>query len=61
MENQVQEPVLKAEHSNLTEREYEVLKLVVDGRSNNEIAQDLNISEHTARASCLQYYSKIGG
>ena len=31
----------KADHANLTEREYEVLKLVVDGRSNNEIADEL--------------------
>ena len=35
----------KADHANLTEREYEVLKLVVEGRSNSEIADDLKISE----------------
>ena len=40
----------KASHGNLTEREYEVLKLVVDGKSNYEIAQKLKISEHTSKA-----------
>jgi DNA-binding NarL/FixJ family response regulator len=49
----------KAEHSNLTEREYEVLKLVVDGKSNNEIAEDLNISEHTAKAHVCSVIQKL--
>lgn len=49
----------KAEHSNLTEREYEVLKLVVEGKSNNEIAQDLNISEHTAKAHVCNIIQKL--
>lgn len=49
----------KSEHANLTEREYEVLKLVVGGRSNNEIAQDLNISEHTAKAHVCNIMQKM--
>ncbi len=49
----------KAEHSNLTEREYEVLKLVVDGRSNNEIAEELKISEHTAKAHVCNIIQKL--
>lgn len=49
----------KAEHSNLTEREYEVLKLVVEGKSNNEIAQSLNISEHTAKAHVCNIIQKL--
>jgi DNA-binding NarL/FixJ family response regulator len=49
----------KAEHSNLTEREYEVLKLVVEGKSNNEIAHDLNISEHTAKAHVCNIIQKL--
>ncbi len=49
----------KAEHSNLTEREYEVLKLVVDGKSNNEIAEDLKISEHTAKAHVCNIIQKL--
>lgn len=49
----------KAQHSNLTEREYEVLKLVVDGKSNNEIAKCLTISEHTAKAHVCNIIQKL--
>jgi DNA-binding NarL/FixJ family response regulator len=49
----------KADHANLTEREYEVLKLVVDGRSNNEIADLLKISEHTAKAHVCNIIQKL--
>lgn len=49
----------KAEHANLTEREYEVLKLVVDGRSNAEIADELKISEHTAKAHVCNIIQKL--
>lgn len=49
----------KAQHSNLTEREYEVLKLVVDGRSNSEIAKELTISEHTAKAHVCNIIQKM--
>ncbi len=34
----------------LTEREFEVLKLVVEGKSNPEIAKELIVSVHTAKA-----------
>lgn len=49
----------KAQHSNLTEREYEVLRLVVDGKSNNEIAKCLVISEHTAKAHVCNIIQKL--
>lgn len=49
----------KAEHQNLTEREYEVLKLVVEGKSNSEIASDLSISEHTAKAHVCNIIQKL--
>lgn len=49
----------KAEHANLTEREYEVLKLVVEGQSNNDIAKTLNISEHTAKAHVCSIIQKL--
>jgi len=49
----------KADHANLTEREYEVLKLVVEGKSNNEIANDLKISEHTAKAHVCNIIQKL--
>ena len=49
----------KSQHSNLTEREYEVLKLVVDGKSNNDIANLLSISEHTAKAHVCNIIQKL--
>ena len=49
----------KKSHANLTEREYEVLKLVVDGMSNNEIANELCISEHTAKAHVCNIIQKL--
>ncbi|HSA06531.1 MAG TPA: response regulator transcription factor [Candidatus Gastranaerophilales bacterium] len=49
----------KADHANLTEREFEVLKLVVDGKSNNEIADLLKISEHTAKAHVCNIIQKL--
>lgn len=49
----------KQNHSNLTRREYEVLKLVVDGQSNSQIAQTLTISEHTAKAHVCNIIQKL--
>lgn len=58
-QRQLSRATFKAQHSNLTEREYEVLKLVVDGKSNNEIAQTLTISEHTAKAHVCNIIQKM--
>ncbi len=49
----------RAQHGNLTEREYEVLKLVVAGQSNSEIANTLTISEHTAKAHVCNIIQKL--
>ena len=51
--------LFKEQHANLTQREYEVLKLVVDGLSNSEIAQELTISEHTAKAHVCNIIQKL--
>ena len=56
---QMSRAMFKAQHANLTQREYEVLKLVVDGKSNNEIAQELTISEHTAKAHVCNIIQKL--
>ena len=56
---QVSRAMFKEQHANLTQREYEVLKLVVDGKSNNEIAQTLTISEHTAKAHVCNIIQKL--
>lgn len=56
---QMSRAMFKEQHANLTQREYEVLKLVVEGLSNNEIAQELTISEHTAKAHVCNIIQKL--
>ena len=56
---QMSRAMFKEQYANLTQREYEVLKLVVDGKSNNEIAQELTISEHTAKAHVCNIIQKL--
>ena len=56
---QISRSAFKQNHSNLTQREYEVLKLVVDGQSNSEIAKTLTISEHTAKAHVCNIIQKL--
>ena len=58
-QRQVSRAMFKEQHANLTQREYEVLKLVVDGLSNNEIAKELTISEHTAKAHVCNIIQKL--
>ncbi len=57
--NQTSRSVFRNTHSNLTQREYEVLKLVVAGKSNSQIADDLCISEHTAKAHVCNIIQKL--
>lgn len=56
---QVSRSNFKSTHANLTAREYEVLKLVVDGKSNLQIANELNISEHTSKAHVCNIIQKL--
>ena len=49
----------RAKHANLTEREYQVLKLLVNGSSNSNIATELCISEHTAKAHVCNIIQKL--
>ncbi len=56
---QVSRSNFKSTHANLTAREYEVLKLVVDGKSNQQIAMELNISEHTSKAHVCNIIQKL--
>ncbi len=56
---QVSRANFKQTHANLTAREYEVLKLVVDGKSNQQIANELNISEHTSKAHVCNIIQKL--
>lgn len=45
--------------ANLTERELEVLKLLVKGKSNTEIAKELIVSVHTAKAHVCSILQKL--
>ena len=56
---QMSRAMFKEQHANLTQREYEVLKLIVDGKSNYEIAETLTISEHTAKAHVCNIIQKL--
>ncbi|MCD7780735.1 MAG: response regulator transcription factor [Candidatus Gastranaerophilales bacterium] len=58
-QKQTSRAMFKNSHANLTQREYEVLKLVVDGKSNNDIAKELCISEHTAKAHVCNIIQKL--
>jgi DNA-binding NarL/FixJ family response regulator len=58
-QRQVSRAMFRSEHADLTQREYEVLKLIVDGKSNNEIAQELTISSHTAKAHVCNIIQKL--
>ena len=44
----------------LTEREFDVMRLVAQGRSNSEIAEDLFISQKTVKNHLNRIYAKMG-
>jgi DNA-binding NarL/FixJ family response regulator len=44
----------------LTKREIEVLRLICNGDDNNEIAEKLYISRHTAKAHVKSILRKLG-
>jgi DNA-binding NarL/FixJ family response regulator len=44
----------------LSQREEDVVKLVVDGMQNREIAHTLNLSEHTIKNYLFRVYEKLG-
>lgn len=44
----------------LTQREYEILRLIAEGKDNREIALSLNIEEKTVKNHINSIYSKIG-
>ncbi len=51
---------MKIKTLELTEREIEVLQLVVLGYSNKEIGKKLFITNHTVKAHLTQIYKKLG-
>lgn len=53
-------PPSKAEALGLTERERDVLRLIVRGRNNSEIASELFVSEATVKTHINHIFSKLG-
>ena len=54
------QPRSQAETMGLTEREREVLRLIVQGRSNGEIAAELTVSEATVKTHINHIFAKLG-
>jgi len=52
-------PHLENPGKTLTGREFEVLKLIVLGKSNTEIAKELIVSVHTAKAHVCSILQKM--
>lgn len=57
--SQSEKQTKKRYNTELTERELEVLKLIVGGKSNKEIAQALGVSNHTAKAHVANIIQKL--
>jgi DNA-binding NarL/FixJ family response regulator len=55
-----QRPALKGERSALTPRELEVLQMIVDGKSNKEIAIDLELSANTVAVHRANIMNTLG-
>jgi two-component system, NarL family, nitrate/nitrite response regulator NarL len=49
-----------SQHLGLTPREMEVIALIVAGYTNRDLAQKLNISEHTAKHHLTNIFDKLG-
>jgi DNA-binding CsgD family transcriptional regulator len=52
--------IVRSERHSLSEREIEVIRLVVAGQSSHEIADGLFISEHTVRTHRKNIFKKLG-
>ena len=46
--------------SSLTPRELEILQLIVDGHTNQQIARTLGISEKTVKTHCSRLFQRLG-
>lgn len=52
--------IMKEKNSDFTVREIDVLTFLVNGDSNNVIAEKLCITNHTVKAHLTQIYKKLG-
>jgi DNA-binding NarL/FixJ family response regulator len=54
------QPVLQKSSVKLTKRERQILALIRDGATNSDIAEALDVSEHTVKSHLYNTYRKIG-
>ena len=48
------------DHTSVTDRQKQVIQLIAEGRSNEEVGQKLGISPRTAKAHCDTLRLKLG-
>ena len=53
------DPTLELLYGELTEREFEILKLIANAKTNSQIAEQLSISEHTVKGYVSNILSKL--
>ena len=52
--------VIYSSKKELSKREKDVLKLIIEGKKNSEIGKNLKISENTVKAHTEKIYEKLG-
>ncbi len=59
IENKIKTNIIKKTQFFLTEREIEILRLVIEGKTNIEISEEMNISVHTVKAHITNILVKM--
>lgn len=59
IENKIKTNIIKKTQFCLTEREIEILRLVIEGKTNIEISEEMNISVHTVKAHITNILVKM--
>lgn len=60
LEKYRQSPRTSSQSNPLTKREQQILKYLVDGSTNHEIAKVIHVSEHTIKSHLYNIFKKIG-
>ena len=59
IKNKIKTNIIKKTQFFLTEREIEILRLVIEGKTNIEISEEMNISVHTVKAHITNILVKM--
>ena len=57
--NIVREPVIYDLESGLSKREFQILELMAEGKSNKEISEELFVSIHTVKSHASNLFEKL--